>query len=444
MLLTAAQIDALREAVGVAPGEEFAGFGEGSPEWRLLQRDATEAARVPARDLPAPPPALGEAYAERLATQEAFSRVLANLSRHPLADYLVTASPDVATSTHLGGWINRRGVYSQQAMIDYFAAEKIARPIQWRESPKGQHIELGISENNLFLLLAALGLAGDQEGQRLLPLGTLYDPFVCRGLDALIYAVYSGARFIVVATPSGVSLAPEGGAHQSSITASIGIETPGLDYFEPTFAREVEWILLDALDVVRRPGPGLGVYLRLSTVPIDQRLFPAERPGLREDVLSSGYRIVDRRDEPGYEPEDNVVSIFAMGAIVPEAVAASTALRERGTLANVFAITAPGRLYRSLAAARRAHQRGEPGGGSALERLLEPGERRAPVVTVADAHSHALAFIGSALGGRSIALGVDTFGESGTRADLYRTMGIGHDAIVRAAEAALLELDSYT
>jgi pyruvate dehydrogenase E1 component len=443
MLLTPAQIEALREKSGVAPGAEFAGFEDGTAEWRLLHRDASTPPAPVSRPLPEAPSTLEESYADRVSTQEAFSRVLANLSRHPIADYLVTASPDVATSTHLGGWINRRGVYSQQALIDYFAAEKIARPIQWKESPRGQHIELGISENNLFLLLAALGLAGDQEGQRLLPLGTLYDPFVCRGLDAFIYAVYSGARFILVATPSGVSLAPEGGAHQSSITASIGVETPGLDYFEPAFAREVEWILLDALNALRGPGPGLGVYFRLSTVPVDQRLFPADRPGLRDEVLSGGYRIVDRRREAGYEPEENVVNVFAMGAIVPEAIAASDALRARGILANVFAVTAPGRLYRALAAARRAPQRGGGPAESSLERLLEPRERRVPVVTAADAHSHALAFIGSALGGRAIALGVDTFGESGSRADLYRKMGIDPDAIARAAEAALLDLDSY-
>ena len=370
--------------------------------------------------------------------------MLSAVSRLPIADFLVTASPDVATSTHLGGWINRRGVYSHQAMIDYFAAEKIARPINWRESPKGQHVELGISENNLFLLLAALGLAGDQEGQRLIPLGTLYDPFVCRGLDALIYGVYSGSRFILVATPSGVSLAPEGGAHQSSISASIGLEIPGVEYFEPAFAREVEWILLEALKALRREGPGLAVYLRLSTVPIDQRLFPGDRADLREGVLRGGYRIVDRRVEPGYEPEENVVNIFTMGAVLPEALAASDRLRDRGLFANVFAVTAPGRLYRSLSKTRRALRSGVSAGDSVLERLLEPYERRAPVVTVADAHSHALAFIGSALGGRAIALGVDSFGESGSRPDLYQRMAIDADAITEAAEAALLELDSYT
>jgi pyruvate dehydrogenase E1 component len=238
-----------------------------------------------------------------------------------------------------------------------------------------------------------------------------------------------------------VSLAPEGGAHQSSITASIGIETPGLDYFEPTFAKEMEWILLDAFTALRDPGPGLGVYLRLSTVPVDQRLFPVERPGLREDVLRGGYRLVDRRGAADYEPEENVVNVFAMGAVVPEALAASDALQARGILANVFAISAAGRLYRSLIASRRAHAAGTDAGESTIECLLEPRERRAPVVTVADAHSHALAFIGGALGGRTIALGVDRFGESGSRADLYRTMGIGADDIARAAEA-VLDLDS--
>lgn len=442
LLLTPEQIEVLREQLGIAAGREFSGVDPDSAEWRLLRREDAASRVPPPAEAPAPPASAEAAYSPVISTQEAFSRVLAGLARHPIADYIVTVSPDVAISTHLGGWINRRGVYSPQAAIDYFERENIARPVRWRESPQGQHIELGISENNLFLALAALGLAAEMEGHALIPIGTLYDPFICRGLDALIYAAYSGSRFILVATPSGVSLAPEGGAHQSFLTSSLGIEMPGLDYFEPGFAREVEWILLDALERLRRPGPGLGVYLRLSTVPIDQRLFPAGRPGLREQVLEGGYRVVDRRGEEGYEPEENVVNVFAMGAVVPEAIAASEELRAEGIMANVFAVTAAGRLYRSLATARRALRPGQPGEASHLERLLEPRERRAPVVTVADGHSHALAFIASALGGRAIPLGVDAFGESGTRADLYRKMAIDRDAIVRAVEATLAELDS--
>jgi pyruvate dehydrogenase E1 component len=439
MLLTSVQVESLREELGIPAGQDFIGFEPGSPEWQFLSKDLDTRPDAPAAEIPTPPTTLEQTYAGRLSTQEAFARVLSGLARHPSADYVVTTSPDVALSTHLGGWVNRRGVYARHtSVIDYFARENVARSIRWSESARGQHIELGISENNLFLLLAALGLAGDMEGQRIIPVGTIYDPFICRGLDALIYAVYSGARFIVVATPSGVSLAPEGGAHQSSITASIGIELPGLDYFEPTFAQEVEWILLDAVDRLRQQGPGLGVYLRLSTLPIDQQLFPLRSSGLREQVLAGGYRIVDRRSEHPYEPEENVVNVFAMGAIVPEAIAASDTLRGRGILANVFAVTAPGRLYRNLVAARRGTD-----GDSYVESFLETRERRAPVVTVADAHSHALRYIGSALGGRTIALGVDVFGESGTCEELYRKMGIDRDSIVQAAERAIVELDSY-
>jgi len=442
LLLTPEQIETLREQLGIAAGREFSGFDPDSAEWHLLRRAGVASRVPPPAEAPAPPASAEAAYPPVISTQEAFSRVLAGLARHPIADHIVTVSPDVAISTHLGGWINRRGVYSPQAAIDYFGREDLPRPVRWRESPRGQHIELGISENNLFLALAALGLAGEMEGHPLIPIGTLYDPFICRGLDALLYAAYSGSRFILVATPSGVSLAPEGGAHQSFLTSSLGIEMPGLDYFEPAFAPEVEWILLHALDQLRRPGPGLGVYVRLSTAPIEQRLFPDGRPELQAQVLAGGYRIVDRRGDDGYEPEENVVNVFAMGAVVPEAVAASDELRARGLMANVFAVTAPGRLYRGVATARRVLQAGQEGEESHLERLLEPRERRAPVVTVADGHSHALAFVAGALGGRAIALGVDVFGESGTRADLYRKMAIDRAAVVRAAEAALAELDS--
>jgi pyruvate dehydrogenase E1 component len=438
MLLSATQMERLREDLGVPAGEEFPAFEVGSPESRLLTRDLAPKPPTLAAEIPAPPATLEERHAGRLSTQEAFARVLSGLARTPAADYIVTTSPDVALSTHLGGWVNRRGVYAQQATVDYFARENLPRAVRWTESSRGQHIELGISENNFFLLLAALGLAGDMEGQRLIPIGTIYDPFICRGLDSLVYALYSGARFIVVATPSGVSLAPEGGAHQSSITSSIGLEIPGLDYFEPTFAQEVEWMLLDAVDRLRQPGPALGVYLRLSTVSIDQSVFPGATAKLREQVLAGGYRVVDRRAAQPYEPEENVVNIFAMGAVVPDAIAASDLLAERGIQANVFVVTAPGRLYRNLAAARQS-----TGGESYIEGLLEPRERRAPVITVADAHSHALAHIGSALGGRTIALGVDTFGESGTCEDLYRKMRIDRDSIAAAGERALVELDSY-
>ena len=126
---------------------------------------------------------------------------------------------------------------------DLFRSEKIPSTFNWDFSPRGQHIELGIAEMNLFILLSALGLSHSINGERLLPIGTLYDPFIERGLDALNYACYQDARFMVVATPSGITLAPEGGAHQSIATPLIGMAQDGLASFEPAFVDELAVIM---------------------------------------------------------------------------------------------------------------------------------------------------------------------------------------------------------
>jgi len=258
-----------------------------------------------------------------------------------------------------------------------------------------------------------------------LPIGTLYDPFVNRGLDALYHALYAGGRFVVVATPSGVTLSPEGGAHQSVITPSVGVALPGIAYYEPVFGREVEWILLAGLrQIARREGESL--YLRLSTRPLDQRMAPAPGADHRADVLRGGYRLVDARPDPGWDAEDSAVNIFAAGVMVADAVAAARQLREHGVFASVFAVTSPDRLYRGLR---------EP--DSHLLRLVGADEENVPVVSVLDGHSHALAFLGSALGVPQTALGVDDFGQSGARRDLYRHYGIDATAIARAARRLL-------
>src|SRR5207342_330654 len=176
----------------------------------------------------------------------------------------VTTSPDVTVSTNLGPWVNRRGLFARQAMADTFKSERIPSTFNWEFSPKGQHIELGIAEMNLFILLSALGLSHTINGERLLPIGTLYDPFIARGLDALNYALYQDARFIVVATPSGITLAPEGGAHQSVVTPLIGLGQPGLTAFEPAYADELAVLLRWALAEIQRED-GESVYFRLST-----------------------------------------------------------------------------------------------------------------------------------------------------------------------------------
>jgi pyruvate dehydrogenase E1 component len=347
--------------------------------------------------------------------------VLGALARLPVAERIVTVSADVAITTHLAGWINRRGVYFPEKRPDYFGDRGIPQAVQWRQSPGGQHLELGIAEHNLFLLLAALGLADDLSGEPLLALGTLYDPFVARGLDALLHALYSGARFVVAATPSGVSLSPEGGAHQSVVTPSLGIALPHCTYYEPTFAQDTEWILLEGLRRIA-DGTGESLYLRLSTRPIEQAL----RGGAveRRAVLEGGYRLVDRG-----RPD---VTLWATGVMVPEAVEAGGLLGADGIRANVFAITSPDLLYRGYVAARKGGE-----ATSHLETLVRDEEAQAPVVSVLDGHSHALGFLGSALGTLQLPLGVDDFGQSGTRAALYRHYGIDAESIARGARALL-------
>jgi pyruvate dehydrogenase E1 component len=423
MVTSAAQIDELRAALGVTPGEEWAGFAPDSPEGRHVS--ALPPLFAPPAPGPAPdiPDGLDETYPEHASTQEAFGRVLAALGRMPAGDAIVTVSADVAVTTHLAGWMNRKGVYFPESRPDPFA--DVPQTLKWREGPGGQHIELGIAEHDLFLLLAALGLTAELSGRTLLPIGTLYDPFITRGLDALYHALYAGARFVVVATPSGVSLAPEGGAHQSVITPGIGVTLPDLAYYEPAFAQEVEWILLDGLRAVAERRESL--YLRLSTAPADQRLAPPASAAQRAAVLAGGYRLLDGRRADGWDPE-RAVNIFATGVMVTEALAAARRLAERLAFPSVFVVTSPDRLYRGL---REPHPY--------VETLVSADEEDVPLVSVLDGHSHALAFLGGALGVPQLALGVDAFGQSGARPDLYRHYGIDAAAIVRAASTLLGE-----
>ena len=421
MVTSTAQIEALRETLGIAPGEEWAGFAPGTPEAEHIRALPGLFTAPAARPVPAMPESLDEPYADQSSTQEAFGRALAGLGRLPAGDAVVTVSADVAVTTHLAGWMNRKGIYGLQARPDPFA--DLPQALRWREGPDGQHVELGIAEHDLFLMLAALGLTAELSGATLLPIGTLYDPFVTRGLDALYHALYAGARFVVAATPSGISLAPEGGAHQSVITPGIGVALPDLAYYEPTFAREVEWILLAGLRGVAERRESL--YLRLSTAPVDQRLAPPPSPEYRAAVLAGGYRLVDARSAPGWSA-DAAVHLFATGVTVPAAVAAAARLAERGAGASVFVVTSPDRLYRGLRAPRPY-----------IETLVGADEEDVPVVSVIDGHSHALAFLGGALGVSQLALGVDDFGQSGTRPDLYRHYGIDAEAIVAAASTLL-------
>jgi pyruvate dehydrogenase E1 component len=370
-----------------------------------------------------------------MSTQEAFGRVLVALGRvEALGERVVTVSPDVAVSTNLGGWINAHGVYASTERHDYFEQDRV---LKWRPGPEGQHIELGISEMNLFLLLGQLGLAHDHHGEMLIPIGTVYDPFVLRGLDALIYSLYNDSRFIITGTPSGITLAPEGGAHQSSITPSVGLELPGIIAAEPAYARAVDWLLTDALRDLAEP-KGKSRYLRLSTRPIAQAPFDEiiDRVGeeaLRQAVIAGGYRL----QEPGGEGEPLILA--ASGPVMPEVLAAAQILKEEGVAAVVLDITSQDRLFHAWTtglteAARTART---PDGPGHLARLIRPEERNAPIVTIHDASPHSMAWLGSVFGQRVVPIGVDRFGESGTIEDLYRAMGFLPAQIVNAALVAL-------
>jgi len=449
-LLTQEEMDELQERLGVPRGAEFAAFPEGSEPARYIEAVRR---KFDGQSRPAPlktslqpgdiPDSLGSPYKGTLSSQQVLGTLLTSLSRVPeIASRIVTASPDVSISTNLGGWINKMGVYASRERINYFKENRIPQLLNWEESPKGHQIELGISENNLFLLLNALGLSAEFFGETLLPIGTIYDTFISRGLDALTYGVYSESKFIFTGTPSGISLSREGGAHQSLITPSIGIEMPNLAYYEPCFGQELEWILLASLRNLLDRQKGRSVYLRLSTVPVDQELFPkADEPGetdeLRRSVLRGGYRLVDHRGAADYDPEDNVANIFTCGVLVPVAVEASRELEQRGVLANVINVTSPDLLYRGWRQAARLRAR-RPGARSSshIERLIPEAERSCPIVTVMDGHSHTLSFLGGVFGARTVALGVDEFGQTGSRQDLYRHYEIDALAIVRAVESA--------
>jgi pyruvate dehydrogenase E1 component len=447
MMLSTEQVDALQRDLGIVPGTEWDAFAPDSAEGRWCQQAARRLQReqehAPLIDPQVIPATLDLSYPNKLATQEALGRVLPKLADLPqVGPRLISTAPDVAVSTHLSTWINKVGVFAPTERPDY--QEEEHRLLRWQLARSGQHIELGISEMNLFLLLGQLGLSYELCGQQLFPIGTVYDPFVCRGLDALIYGLYGGAKFIFAGTPSGVSLSPEGGAHQSTVTASLGIELPELNYYEPAFAVEVEWILLDALRECCDRKQGRSTYLRLSTKKIDQRLLePAlQRLGkeeLHRQILAGGYRLLEGRDLVLDATPDDVVQIVTTGAMVPEAIEAAHRLAEEGICANVLHLTSPKKLFSLFTKQHRclgnnAAAQLPPG---ILETLLPPYEQSAPIVSVQDASAHSLAFLGGILGVPIVPLGVDRFGQSGTQAAVYRYAGISVEDIVTAGYLAL-------
>ncbi len=443
-LMTRDQMEVFRTAMRIRPGREWdvaegldlppeafqsvidsAPFAQPlSPGGRAL---STPAVHVPAV-LPGPKPA-GRKYS----TQAGFGDILAEIGRGEgecadLARHIVTTSPDVTVSTNLGPWVNRRGVFDRHTRNDVFRDAKLASAQRWGMSPTGQHIELGIAEQNLFLILAAAGLQHSLTGARLLPIGTVYDPFVNRGLDALIYACYQDARFLLVSTPSGITLAPEGGQHQSINTPLIGMAADRLASYEPAYVDELAILLRHAFAHMQAPD-GSAAWLRLSTRQLQQperKLDPAA-------VIAGAHWVVQPK-------EGTPIALAYQGPVAPEAEAAFAELQAEVPEAGLLAITSPDRLHAGWLAAARARRQGQPA-VSHIEHVLAPLAPGAALVTILDGHPAAHSWLGAVRGQRVVPLGPDRFGQSGDLPDLYGAYGLDTEAILDACAQALMPRD---
>ncbi|MBP9184098.1 MAG: transketolase [Fuscovulum sp.] len=443
-LMNPTQFAAWQDHMGVAKGEEWEAFA-GVPDLAALRAFL---ARVPFfakgrrryRDDKLAVPHIAFDTDREISSQAAFGKIMDDLSKgdSALAARIVTTSPDVTGTTSLGPWVNRRKLFARKPQADAFIEHRIPSTAKWEFTPEGQHLELGIAEMNLFLLLGAAGLSHSLFGKRLIPVGTVYDPFICRGLDALNYACYQDARFMIVGTPSGVTLAPEGGAHQSISTPLIGLAQDGLAAFEPAFADELAVIMEWAFDYLQRDGEGDpdertwlrdetggSVYLRLTTNPIEQ---PGKRhdDAFRQGAIDGAYWL--RPPGPNCE-----VVIAYQGAVAPEAIKAAGALAEGRRDVGVLAVTSADRLNAGWTAAQRARSRGSASALSHIERLVSGLPAHCTLVTVIDGHPATLAWLGGVGGHRTVSLGVEHFGQTGTIGDLYRHYGI--DAASIAARA---------
>ncbi len=449
-LMTPTQMSELRSALKVREGREWDLWeGTGNRAARL-QKAVAEAPffakgrrRLSAAPIDVPERlSFPEAKGKAVSTQTGFGQILNEIARadSQFAERIVTTAPDVTVSTNLGPWVNRRGLFAKEELADTFKAERIPSTYQWAFSPQGQHFELGIAESNLFLNLSALGLSHSINGVRLLPIGTVYDPFIYRGADQLNYACYQDARFMLVATPSGTMLAPEGGAHQSIGTPLIGMAQDGLATFEPAFVDELATIMRFGFDYMQRDGEsqpdernwlrdetGGSIYLRLSTRPVEQPVRDID-PELERGIIDGAYWM----REPG--PNAQIVVAYT-GAVAPEAIKAVGALGEYRRDIGLLSITSADRLNAGWTASQRARERGLVYARSHIERLMESLPSYCVLITVTDAHPAALGWLGSVWGHRTRSLGVEHFGQTGTIAALTAHHGIDAEAIVRAAEA---------
>ena len=437
-LMNLEQMDIFRNKMQIPEGSEWSAYDNLLIEPKTAKNFCLQAPfnNRPSQENEPPkitiPDNLPLSFRSSTSTQASFGNILHELSRGntDLASRIVTTSPDVSVSTNLGPWVNQRGVFSLDVRNDVFRDEKVASAQKWLRHGTGQHFELGIAENNLFIMLAALGLSGPLFGTRLLPIGTLYDPFIARGLDSLNYACYQDARFMLVATPAGITLAPEGGAHQSISSPLIGIGQPGLSSYEPAYADELAVIMRWGFDYMQAKNGG-SIYLRLSTRAIEQ---PSREisSDLESQIIKGAYWLIP--------PADGArIAIAYSGAVVPEVIEAYEQIKEEIPGLGVMAITSFDRLYHEWQRSQVDDVEGGSNTDCHIINLLAPLHSDAVLITVQDAHPATLSWLGSATGRKLLPLGVTEFGQSGNIQDLYREYGIGVDAIIDAAARASIK-----
>ena len=437
-LMNLEQMDIFRNKMQIPEGSEWSAYDNLLIEPKTAKNFCLQAPfnNRPSQENEPPkitiPDNLPLSFRSSTSTQASFGNILHELSRGntDLASRIVTTSPDVSVSTNLGPWVNQRGVFSLDVRNDVFRDEKVASAQKWLRHGTGQHFELGIAENNLFIMLAALGLSGPLFGTRLLPIGTLYDPFIARGLDSLNYACYQDARFMLVATPAGITLAPEGGAHQSISSPLIGIGQPGLYSYEPAYADELAVIMRWGFDYMQAKNGG-SIYLRLSTRAIEQ---PSREMSsdLESQIIKGAYWLIP--------PADGArIAIVYSGAVVPEVIEAYEQIKEEIPGLGVMAITSFDRLYHEWQRSQVDDVEGGSNTDCHIINLLAPLHSDAVLITVQDAHPATLSWLGSATGRKLLPLGVTEFGQSGNIQDLYREYGIGVDAIIDAAARASIK-----
>ncbi|MGE0528816.1 MAG: pyruvate dehydrogenase, partial [Bdellovibrionales bacterium] len=407
-------------------------------------------------------------------------------------EMMVSMAPDVGTSTNLNPAMDGK-IYSANEVEDEESEmgvkDRTVPDLVPGEEANDRFLRFDIQEANVMSCMGSFGKIRDTLGIPLVPLMTVYDFFIKRALDQLFYNLYWRSSFILVGTPSGVTLSPEGAQHGWK----SDIQIPNQIVWEPFFVQELDWIFVDALRrlLTYEDHDRSGVIIRGVTRGLDQKLLPqllktqrrfkqnldaqtllapqgmdvaggtdeSQFPAMEEDVimdqirrdvLAGGYCLIDYRGYAGYEPGDNVVHIFAMGSPTTEAIKASRALLERGIYANVFVVTSPDLLVGNLAHAN-GYQHLKEGLGVSGDLYLKDVDatdegqlrllsgRRVPIVSVHDGEIGLLDNIGSLVGVRQETLAVRKHSKCGRPSDVYRYHHIDADSVVDACGKVLAE-----